>query len=192
MGTHSSILAWKILWTEEPGGVQSMGSHRAEHDWACRRWQERARPLQSRGLKQHWVPTWGTVITQEIRDYLRTSEWDASISPVLNHRGMRGLGNKWLTEATHSGLSHPPWEVEGCSETQGCVRSWLDVLSSLEIPGRPERTGVTRPGSPLESSGIWSNVSCWGLVRPLVFAYAITISIKLIHCFVKCFGISQV
>ena len=26
MGTHSSILAWKILWTEEPDGPQSMGS----------------------------------------------------------------------------------------------------------------------------------------------------------------------
>ena len=28
MGTHSSILAWKISWTEEPGGLQSMGSQR--------------------------------------------------------------------------------------------------------------------------------------------------------------------
>ena len=29
---HSSILAWRIPWTEEPGGLQSMGSHRAGHD----------------------------------------------------------------------------------------------------------------------------------------------------------------
>ena len=28
MATHSSILAWKILWTEEPGGLQSIGLHR--------------------------------------------------------------------------------------------------------------------------------------------------------------------
>ena len=28
MATHSSILAWSIPWTEEPGGLQSMGSHR--------------------------------------------------------------------------------------------------------------------------------------------------------------------
>ena len=28
MATHSSILAWKIPWTEESGGLQSMGSHR--------------------------------------------------------------------------------------------------------------------------------------------------------------------
>ena len=32
MATHSSILAWRIPWTEEPGRVQSMGSQRVEHD----------------------------------------------------------------------------------------------------------------------------------------------------------------
>ena len=31
MATHSSLLAWKILWTEEPGGLQSMESHRVGH-----------------------------------------------------------------------------------------------------------------------------------------------------------------
>ena len=34
MATHSSILAWKISWAEEPGGLQSMGSQRVWHDWA--------------------------------------------------------------------------------------------------------------------------------------------------------------
>ena len=32
MATHSPILAWRIPWTEEPGGLQSMGFQRAEHD----------------------------------------------------------------------------------------------------------------------------------------------------------------
>ena len=32
MATHSSILAWRIPWTEEPGGLQSMRLQRAEHD----------------------------------------------------------------------------------------------------------------------------------------------------------------
>ena len=32
MTTPSSILAWKIPWTEEPGGLQSMGSQRIRHD----------------------------------------------------------------------------------------------------------------------------------------------------------------
>ena len=33
MATHSSILAWKIPWTEEPGRLQFMGSQRVRHDW---------------------------------------------------------------------------------------------------------------------------------------------------------------
>ena len=32
MSTHSNILAWRIPWTEEAGGLQSMGSHRVGHD----------------------------------------------------------------------------------------------------------------------------------------------------------------
>ena len=32
MATYSSILAWKIPWTEEPGGLQSMGLQRVRHD----------------------------------------------------------------------------------------------------------------------------------------------------------------
>ena len=34
MATHSSILAWRNPWTEEPGGLQSMGSQRVRHDWS--------------------------------------------------------------------------------------------------------------------------------------------------------------
>ena len=42
MATHSSVLAWRIPWTGEPGGLPSVGSHRVRHDlaaagewWAC-------------------------------------------------------------------------------------------------------------------------------------------------------------
>ena len=33
MAIHSGILAWRIPWTEKPGGLQSMGSKRVKHDW---------------------------------------------------------------------------------------------------------------------------------------------------------------
>ena len=36
MATHSNILAWRISWAEEPGGLQSMGSHRVKHNWATK------------------------------------------------------------------------------------------------------------------------------------------------------------
>ena len=34
MATHSSIFTWRILWTEEPGGLQSLGSQKVRHDWS--------------------------------------------------------------------------------------------------------------------------------------------------------------
>ena len=33
MATHSSIFAWRIPWTEEPGGLQCMGSQKVRHNW---------------------------------------------------------------------------------------------------------------------------------------------------------------
>ena len=38
MATYSSILAWRIPWTEEPDGLPSMGLQRVGHDWACILW----------------------------------------------------------------------------------------------------------------------------------------------------------
>ena len=42
LATHSSILAWRIPWTEESGGLQSIGSQKVRHKWfsvhACTRW----------------------------------------------------------------------------------------------------------------------------------------------------------
>ena len=38
MATHSGILAWRIPWTEEFGGLQSMGSQRAGHNWETNTW----------------------------------------------------------------------------------------------------------------------------------------------------------
>ena len=40
MIAHSSILAWKISWTEEPSGLQSMGSQKVEHNLATKQQQK--------------------------------------------------------------------------------------------------------------------------------------------------------
>ena len=41
MATHSSILAWEIPWTEEPGGLQSMGSQRVGHGLETKQQQQK-------------------------------------------------------------------------------------------------------------------------------------------------------
>ena len=40
MATHSSILAWEIPWTEEPGGLQSMGKQGVRHDLVTKQQQQ--------------------------------------------------------------------------------------------------------------------------------------------------------
>ena len=51
MATHSSILAWRIPWTEEPGGLQSMGSQRVRHDGATNTVRSRAACDRKRGVQ---------------------------------------------------------------------------------------------------------------------------------------------
>jgi len=41
MAAHSSVIAWEIPWTEEPGGLQSMGSQRVRHDLVTKHQQRR-------------------------------------------------------------------------------------------------------------------------------------------------------
>ena len=42
MGTHSSILAWRLLWTEEPGGIQSMGLQRVGYNLLTKQQQQQS------------------------------------------------------------------------------------------------------------------------------------------------------
>ena len=61
MATHSSILAWEIPWTEEPGGLESMGSQRVRHNCAT---------FTQRGLSC-WVITTGLIVrTRHVSDAL--------------------------------------------------------------------------------------------------------------------------
>ena len=65
MATHSSILAWRIPWTEEPGRLQSMGSQRIRHDWGTSlhftpvlyQWSCCPGPLLSSSLSQSALPS---------------------------------------------------------------------------------------------------------------------------------------
>ena len=55
MATHSSILAWRIPWTEEPGGLLSTGSQRVGHDWATELdWTELNWECKSRKSRNTW------------------------------------------------------------------------------------------------------------------------------------------
>ena len=68
MATHSSILAWRILWTVETGGLQSMGSQIVRHEWATSRQRQKTCTPKTTG---HW---W---------EKLKTTQTDVKIYCVL-------------------------------------------------------------------------------------------------------------
>ena len=75
MATHSSILAWKIPWTEEPGGLQSTGSKRVGYDWACTQMVKNKNQQGSKVICD--FPSWSSWLSQKETLKERTkSEWE--------------------------------------------------------------------------------------------------------------------
>ena len=66
IATHPSILAWRIPWTEEPGGLHSMGSQRVGHDWSD------SRMSRLEKTKHHTI----------YRQAIWSTEWAKPYSPV--------------------------------------------------------------------------------------------------------------
>ena len=90
MAPHSSTLAWKIPWTEEPGGLQSVGSLRVRHDWATSlslftfmhwrgKWQPNPvfLPGESQGRGAWWASVYGVTQSRTRVKWLSSSStWD--------------------------------------------------------------------------------------------------------------------
>ena len=89
MAPHSSTLAWKIPWTAEPGGLQSMGLLRVRYDWATslsfftfthwrRKWQPT--PVFLPGESQDWEAWWAAVYgVAQSRTWLKRLSSSSSI-----------------------------------------------------------------------------------------------------------------
>ena len=86
MVTHSSILAWRIPWTEEPGGLQSMGLHTVGHaretEHACAR---QARPLLlADELTEHRVAESMPTVMQLLKGRARIQRQHGSRDHILH------------------------------------------------------------------------------------------------------------
>ena len=86
MASHSSTLAWKISWMEEPGRLQSMGLLRVRHDWATslslfpfmhwrRKWQPTPvlLPGESQGQRAWWASVYGVAQSRTRLKWLSSS-----------------------------------------------------------------------------------------------------------------------
>ena len=87
MATHSSILAWGIPWTEEPGGLQSMGLQRVGHDL---------------GTERACMPGLELYMTN---DDLGNDQWE-QIVPDGSQTSVRSAeGSEWHSESVNDELS---------------------------------------------------------------------------------------
>ena len=146
MATHFSILAWRIPWTDVPGGLQSMGLQRVGHNWA----------------------TWHTCIQGQALPVLLHSEVKCLTYTVWYIVGVWRLSAGWmnawvvvekscfflltLIRGIHVGLSNPAlwapyllhvWSICGLCDWNGCmVGTWGKWLLSL-----PSQTSDSRSDS---------------------------------------------
>jgi len=115
MTTHSSTLAWKIPWTEEPGRLQSMRSLRVGHDWATSLW-----------LFTHWRRKWQPTpvfLPENPRD---GGAWWAAIYGVAQSL-------TWLKWLSSSRLPCPT--TPGAYSNSCALRWWLHpTISSSVVP----------------------------------------------------------
>ena len=122
MAPHSSTLAWKIPWTEEPGGPQSMGLLRVRHDWVTSlslltfmRWRRKWQPTpaflpgESQGRGSPWAAIYG--VTQSRTRLKRLSSSSSSILKYLRRP------QNWFV-----------WERNGPPLTLLTHKSWIPLV----------------------------------------------------------------
>ena len=116
MASHSSTLAWKIPWTEEPGRLQSTGSLRVGQDWAT---------SLSLFIFMHWRRKW-----QPTPVFLPgESQGRGSLSSMGSHR----VGHDWSDSAIAIAiyLILGPWCWERLKVGEGDDKGWDGWMASL-------------------------------------------------------------
>ena len=112
MTTHSSILAWIIPWTKEPGRLQSMGSRRIRHNWACihaHRQFKYTGAVLLRKMKETTFTQSGIYILYTLFFFsFNLNRWehkDFTLHAVTQHLGLAF----WSRESTESSCWSPIW-----------------------------------------------------------------------------------
>ena len=118
MATHSSVLAWRIPGTGEPGGLPPMGSHRVRHEWcnlaaaaaaACPCWASQvAQTVKNQpAMPEMWVQSLGRKdpLEEGMATHSRILTWRipwTEESGGLQSMGSQRVGHDWVTEHTHT------------------------------------------------------------------------------------------
>ena len=144
MATHSSTLAWKIPWTEEPGRLQSMGSRRVGHDWATLlslftfiHWRRKWQPLQyfclenPRDEGDWWAAVYGVEQSQTQLKQFSNSSSIKCFSGTLAFSMIQRMLAIW--SLVHLPFLKPAW-TSGCSRLTDCWSlAWSIPLLACEM-----------------------------------------------------------
>ena len=115
--THSSALAWKIPWTEEPGGLKSLGSQRVGHDWAT---------SFSLFIFMHWRRKWQPTPVFLPGESQDGGAWWAAVYGVA-HR----VGHDWSGLAAVAAYIWSLWKSWKLGETDIIFPVWMKKLNWL-------------------------------------------------------------
>ena len=137
MATHSSILAWRIPWTEEPDRLQSMRSQRVKHDWATNisiisnNYANHSCYKTLCGYRENWPPA--DVINSERNLWMETEDtWELVKWKIVEWEGFQ-INMVVYTKLMGSRI----WQIQGTSDAsigQGCIkRNWSRENVSWEI-----------------------------------------------------------
>ena len=158
MATHSSILAWRVPRTEEPGRLQSMGSQRARHDWATE-WQPPPSPSPCLSvLSPALVPEEWPVRTAPGTPCFLASLW---MWPV--QRPCRELRRGRRRSGTSAELPQAGWVLLSAEPLsplhQGCSRSVPSISCSGQASMLMSQPHLTRGSHSFQ--GLESNFTSW-------------------------------
>ena len=122
MATHSSILAWRIPWTEEPGGLQSMVSQRVGHDWATRQQQQLRAPRD----EGEWALV---LILKSSADLVLLNPQERRLEESLEN-GIQWLLCQWLVTTTNKICVHDYFKTGkwGPLGNQECVKAFSELV----------------------------------------------------------------
>ena len=132
MATHSSILAWRISWTEEPGRLQSMGVQRVRHDWATNTHKRSGGDQRCvRDLESHFICSrWSCLPSESLALWVKimfSRNGTAIVKCIFAKNGM--VGEFWIMKSWHYRIIQEmiffAFKIESESENHSVVSNSL-------------------------------------------------------------------
>ena len=169
MATHSSVLARRIPWTAEPGGLQSMGSLGVGHDWATSLWF-----FTFMHWRRKWQPTpvFLPGESHEQRNLVGCCLWGRTESDTTEatwQQQQQGNGTPLQYSCLENPMDGGAWwvAVHGVSRSLGLRHDWETSLSLFTFIHWRRKWQPTPAFLPGESQGQGSLVGCclWGLTE---------------------------